>query len=280
MIRILTDSAADFSGAEARRRGVELLPLSIQFSDCTYQQEEDPGFHAFYRLLRSHAQIPSTSQASPEAYVAHFRAAREAGDEIVAITLSSGLSSTHQSGLLARKRCGAEGIFVVDGASAVMGQRILVERALKLRDEGKSGAEIERELISLRDHVRIYGLLETLEYLKKGGRVPPSAALLGSLLNIKPVVIVRGGLVGMAGKARGSQAGIKQMLDLIDAGPGIDSEHPVYFGYTDVDALCLRFRAEAEARYGLPSGPVLPIGGVIGTHVGPGVAAIAYVERH
>lgn len=278
MVRIMTDSAADFSLEEATRLQIELLPLNIQFDDRSYQQELDPGFHEFFELLKTHDKIPSTSQAAPEHYLERFGAARAAGDELVAITLSSGLSSTYASGLLAREMLGCDGIYVVDGQTAVMGQRILVDQALKLRAQGKSGSEIRRELEALRPRVRIYGMLDTLEYLRKGGRIPKSAALLGTLLSVKPVIIVKDGVIGMAGKARGSSAGLKMMFERIDQGPEIDRDYPVYFGYTHTAEYCEKFRAGACAKYALVEPRMVPIGGVVGTHIGPGATAIAYVE--
>ncbi len=279
MVRIVTDTAADYSFHEAKSLGLILTPLSILFEGGAYDQEHDPDFSEFYRRLRSCKQIPSTSQATPQDYIKLFGQAKAAGDEVVAITLSSGLSSTYESGLLARETVGPEGVYVVDSKSAVMGQRLLVDLALRMRDEGKTGREIAEALTSLHDRVRIYGLLDTLENLRKGGRIPPSAALLGTLLNIKPLIIVKDGVIGMAGKARGAAAGLKQMQERMAAGPAIDKRYPVYFGHAQNEAGCAKFRDETMARFGLSDGPMYPIGGVVGTHIGEGAIAIVYVEQ-
>ncbi len=279
MVRIMTDSAADFSEREADQRGLLILPLPITFDNQVYLQERDPGFREFYQMLQQSPTIPSTSQATPQDYMERFVDARDAGDELVAITLSSELSSTYQSGLLAKAELGYDGIHVVDGYTAVMGQRILVDVALEMRDQGKSGAEIVRAVIALRNRVRIYAMLDTLEYLKKGGRIPKGVALIGTLMDVKPLIAVRDGKVQMEGRARGIGNGIKKLFELIDKGPKIDRNYPIFFGFANTSTHCERFREEAQVRYNLGDTPMPPIGGVIGTHVGPGATAIAFVEQ-
>ena len=279
MVHIMTDSAADFSQHEAKGRNLELIPLPITFENRIYLQEHDPGFINFYHLLKEAETIPFTSQASPADYLARFEAALNAGDEVVLITLSSELSSTYQSALTAQAELGCGGIHVVDGYTAVMGQRILVDVALKMRDEGSTGALIAEKLQSLRERVRVYGMVDTLEYLKKGGRISKSVALIGTLMNVKPMIEVRDGKVNVIARALGSGAGIKLFFDLIDQGPKIDRDYPIYFGFANTSHNCERFQAEAQVRYQLGETRALPIGGVVGTHIGPGATAIAYIEE-
>ncbi len=279
MVRIMTDSAADFSLREAEQRGLLILPLPITFENKVYLQERDPGFLEFFQMLQQSPTIPSTSQATPADYMERFVDAKQAGDELVAITLSSELSSTYQSGLLAKAELGYDCIHVVDGRTAVMGQRILVDVALEMRDQGKTGAQIVAALNGLRGRVRIYAMLDTLEYLKKGGRISKSAAMIGTLIDLKPLIVVRDGKVQVADRARGIGGGIKKLFELIDKGPKMDRNYPIYFGFANTPQNCERFREEAQVRYNLGDTPMPPIGGVIGTHIGPGATAIAFVEQ-
>ena len=279
MVRIMTDSAADFSLQEAQLSDVIIAPLPITFENKVYLQERDPGFQEFYRLLQSSANMPFTSQAAPMDYITSFEAARDSGDELVVITLSGELSSTHQTAHNIKSEIGYDGIYVIDGNTAVMGQRILVEEALKLREAGKSGKEIYEAISALRQRVRVYGMIDTLEYLKMGGRIAKSAAFIGTLMHVKPMIEVRDGKVHVTGKARGTNAGIKLFFNMIDQGPQIDRDYPVYFGYANTSNNCHKFRAQAQARYDLGECETFPVGGVIGTHIGPGATAIAFIEK-
>lgn len=275
MIRIITDSAADITVDQARALGVDLVSLNIQFSDRLYRQEEDTDFRNFYRLLESAKELPTTSQPSPEDYAALYRQARDAGDSVVVITLSSRLSGTLQSATLAKDMVEGAEVYLVDSLSAVIGQRLLVEHAVRLRADGLRADEIAQILQGLRGRVVVWAMLDTLTYLAKGGRMPKSMATLGQLLRIKPIIAIRDGVLAMVQKARGYPALLAQMA----GGPDIDRDFPVYFGYTAVEDLCLKCMASARERFHLDRTGLFPVGGLIGSHVGPNCIAVGYIAK-
>ncbi len=279
MIQIITDSAADFTPAEAKEKGIEIIPLKIIFGEQVFYQEQDEGFHQFYSLLASAKQLPSTSQATPHEYEALFEQARDAGGGAVVITLSGKLSGTVQSAHMAKKICGYHNIHIVDSKQAVIGQRLLVEYAVRLREQGKSADDIAAAVEDAAGRVRLWGMVDTLDYLLKGGRLSRGAAMVGSMLNIKPIIEIRDGGLVMADKARGFQGSAQSIFRMMGDVPAVDPAAPVYFGYSHVQDSCLKFRELAMARYHFSDCPIYPVGGIVGTHIGPGAMIIAYLQQ-
>lgn len=277
MIRIVTDSAADITEQEAKEMGINLVSLSISFNGVPYTQTHD-HYDAFYRLLETTADLPTTSQPAPAAYLDIFMDAKENEDEVLVIALSSGLSGTYDSARSAKEMCGYDGIVVVDSRQAIMAQRMLVVYALRLRDEGKSIHEIAGAIEAVRDRVMVYGLVNTLTYLKKGGRIPPLLAAIGSTLKIKPIVVLRDAKLELLSKARGFHNG-KKLLHAEWEKHTPDPAWPVYFGYSRDKASGEQFMRETVEKYGLKDTGLFSIGGVVGTHVGPGCVAIAFVRQ-
>ena len=205
---------------------------------------------------------------------------KEAGDEAVVITLASSLSGTHQSATIAAEDY--ENIYIVDSQTAAMGSGILVELAVKLLDEGKSAKEIAEILEEEKKKIIIVALVDTLEYLKKGGRVSKTVAFAGGLLNIKPVLSVIQGEINMLGKARGSKMGNNLLVEEIGKAGGIDFSKPVLLGYSGIsDALLQKYIEDSrhiwegnldEIRY-------TSVGSVIGTHAGPGAVVVAFFKN-
>ena len=205
MVRILTDSSADFSEELARQLNVEVLPLGVTFEDGTaYRDRVDLQPEEFYEKLAACEKLPKTSQPNLGDVLTAFENARDAGDEMVAIFISSQLSGTYQSACIAAAPF-KESVFVVDSENATIGERILAERAWALRDEGLSAADIAYCLNQEKKDIRLVASLDTLEYLRRGGRISGAAALVGGMLSIKPVVGVVDGDVVVLGKARGSK---------------------------------------------------------------------------
>lgn len=275
MIRIVTDSASDITRAEARAMNVDVVPLRVTFPDLAYDQETDTDYYTFYSLLQTTKKFPVTSQPTPEAFAKVFSKAREDKETVVAVLMSGSLSGTFQSATIARDSVGSDDIYLIDSRTAIMPLRILVEHAVNLRDQGKSAQEIVQSLEALRNRVKVYGMLDTLTYLYKGGRLPRSVAMVGNLLHIKPIVTTRDGLIKLAGQGRGYKA----LQTHVDKGPGIDTSYPVYYGYSVNDANCKKLMENANACYGVSETGMFPIGGVVGAHVGPNGFAISYVEK-
>lgn len=273
MVRILTDTASDITPSEAWERDIQLAELDVRFAEEAYDASADAGFRAFYRRLESGKVFPKTSQPPPEDFESAFEKAREAGDSVVAVLVSSGLSGTYQTAEMVRQAGGYADVHLVDSRTAIMSQRILTEHALRLRDEGLDAASIAEALRTLVPRVQVFGMLDTLTYLYRGGRLSRTASLAGNLLHIRPVITARDGVIAMVGRGRKYQAILKYLDEY-----GYDPSFPVYLGYT-ADAS----RAETLEKLLLEKHPdirhtgIYPIGPVIGAHVGPNGVGIAFV---
>ena len=279
-VRIITDSGIDLPGEVDPR--VTVVPLGITFGTTTYADGVDLTNDRFYELLIESDELPKTSQATPFSYQQIFEDVRAAGDEAVVVTLSSKLSGTYQSAVTAA--ADYPEVRVVDGKNVTIGQSLLVLYALRLLDEGRSAAQIADELTAAADRVCLLALLDTLEYLKRGGRIPKSVGTIGELLSIKPVVGVEDGEVVMLGKARGSKNGRNQLHQQVEK-YGIDFTMPVLLGYTGLSQKLLRKylednRAIWEGKVAEEDLPITSVGATIGTHVGPNAIALAFFRTN
>ena len=236
--RIIVDSTSDLM-PEARAR-VSVVPLTVHFGDVEFIDGVTIDHKTFYEKLVETDVHPTTSQATPAGFMAEYEKAAQAGESAVVITLSSKLSGTYQSAVIAAGDY--ENIYVVDSGNVAIGGGILVELALRLLDQGLEAPEIAAQLEAEKEKVRIVALLDTLEYLKKGGRISKTVAFAGAVLNIKPVVSVTDGEIQMLGKARGSKMGNNLLVQEIEKAGGVDFSKPVLLGYTGLsDALLLKY---------------------------------------
>ncbi len=275
-IRIVTDSASDL--IPPIREDVTVLPMAISFGEQHYLDGVDLTHRQFYELLIEGDTLPVTSQVSPGQFADAFQAAVKAGEEVVAITLSKKLSGTWQSACLAAQDFPGK-VHVVDSGNATIGEMILVERALNLADQGLGAGEIAQTLEKEKKDIRLVALLDTLEYLKRGGRISPTTALVGGLLAVKPVVAVQEGEVVVLGKARGSKNGNSLLIQEIEKTAGVDFSRPYRLGYTGLsDTLLQKYIHDSRGLWEehTPSLPIFSVGGTIGTHVGPGAVAVAF----
>ncbi|MCF2620578.1 DegV family protein [Oscillibacter valericigenes] len=276
--RIIIDSTTDLT-PEVKER-VYTVPLTVHFGQEEYIDGVTIDHKTFYEKLVESDVLPTTSQATPNDFIGEFEKARQAGEAAVVITLASKFSGTYQSAVIAA--ADYENIYVVDGASAAMGTGILVELAFRLLDAGSSAEEIARALEEEKKKIVIVALVDTLEYLKRGGRVSKTAAFAGGVLNIKPVLSVTDGEIHLLGKARGSKMGNNLLIQEIDKAGGIDFSKPVLLGYSGLsDALLLKYIEDSrhiwegnlrEVRY-------TTVGSVIGTHLGPGAVVVAFFKN-
>lgn len=278
-VRIITDSAADFDLAVAKRRRIDVVPMTIQFGAATFITGKTISNDLFYQLLQEGKENPSTSQPTPAAFLRLFEEAKAAGDQAVAILLSGALSGTLQSAMIAKGMCEYDPIYIVDSRSASAGIQILVNYACKLRDSGLPAASIAGEIERQKDKVRIFAVIDTLEYLRRGGRLSGFQAGLGAVTKLKPTIAVRDGAVGIVGKSFGMTAAVKHLLKMLEEHP-IDDDFPSYFLYSDTkaveDLLLPKLREQGRLPQRLH---YCGIGPAIGTHIGPGALGMAYMER-
>lgn len=277
-VRIITDSASDMSPAE--HPALRVLPLSVTFGTDVYMDGVDIDHQRFYEMLVERDELPKTGQVNPYAFSQAIAEAREAGDEAVIITVGAKLSGTNQSAHTALAEAPGGDVFVVDSNNVTLGERVLVEYALRLVDEGRSAAQIAAAVEAVRDRVVVIGLLETLEYLVRGGRLSAAAGAVGTLLNVKPVVAAEDGLIVQLGKARGSKNGRNLLNQKVEKAGGVDFSMPLALGYTGLsDAVLKKYIEDSAALWAGHAENELPIhtiGATIGTHVGPGAVAVAF----
>ena len=275
-VQIIIDSTVDMApGLESR---VRVVPLTIHFGEREYVSGVDIDSQRFYEMLVESDELPTTSQPTPFAFEQVFADAVNAGDTVVCITISAKLSGTFQSASIAAEEFPGK-VFVVDSNTAAIGSGILAQYALELADRGLSAEEIALNLIGKREKVRLLAMVDTLEYLKKGGRVSPTVAFAGGLLNIKPVITVADGEVKMLGKARGSKQGNNLLVQKIQKAGGVDFGKPLLLGYTGLsDALLQKYIQDSAALWegNCDALPATIVGSVVGTHAGPGAVAVAF----
>ena len=280
-VRFIIDSAADIVPAEAEALGLIHLPLKVIFGEEEYSDSVDLTHHEFYEKLIENDEIPTTSQINPGVFMSAYQKVVDEGDTAVVITLSGKLSGTYQSAMIALDGF-EDKIFVVDSESVCVGERILIQLGLKLRDQGLSAAEIAAELDLQKKHVRVLALLDTLEYLKKGGRISAAVAFAGNLLSIKPVIAIENGEVSLVGKARGSKKGNNLLRELITNCGGINFDKPFALAYSGLSDRLLQKYIEDSSEIWSSHTETLPIstvGCTIGTHAGPGAVAVAFFEN-
>ena len=277
--RIITDSSADLTAQEAEALHVHIVSMSIQFGDRSYLDGVDLSKPEFYQLLAAGKDSPPTAPPPPPQLRTPQEAAQEPGDQAGVIPLSSQLSGTYQSAVIAKDMCEYSPIQVVDSRSASAGIHLLVEEACRLRDSGASAQEIAQALEALKGRVRIFALIDTLEYLRRGGRLSNLQASLGTVTKLKPVISVREGAVMVVGKAFGVSAAMKQLLRFLAEHP-VDNSFPAYALYSDDESRVDDFIPRLRELDLLPKElRRCSIGPTIGTHICPGAVGMAYIEK-
>ena len=273
-VQIIVDSTVDM--AEHSRSACRVVPLTVHFGEESFIDGVTLNKQDFYRRLAEGGALPTTSQATPAAFQSVFDEVTRAGDSAVVITLASQFSGTYQSACIAAEDY--ENIYVVDSRTAAIGSGILAEYALRCAEQGMEAGALAALLEKKREDVRLFALLDTLEYLKRGGRISKTVAFAGGLLNIKPLITVEDGEVLVVGKARGAKQGMALLTEKLLSDGGINFDLPILLGYSGTDASNLeKYRADSREIW-QGCGDTLPstlLCSVIGTHTGPGVVAAA-----
>lgn len=279
-VKFIIDSASDLLPSECKKLGVTHVPLTVRFGDKEFADAVDLSHKKFYKMLTSgKEEHPTTSQVTPAAWASAMEEVVENGDTAVVITLSSKLSGTYQSACIAAEDFEGK-VFVVDSMTATIGERLLLQYGLELVNEGLDAATVAAKLDAVKDRVCIYARLDTLEYLRKGGRISSATAVVGSMLNIKPLIGVQDGVVANVGKARGPKAADKQLRELIAKSGGIDFSKPMCAAYSGLEDDNLQnFLTESTELLCGSEAPIATVGCVIGAHVGPGAVAMAYFKN-
>ena len=278
MIRIITDSAADFEPHEYARMQVQCIPLTVLFGETAFQETVDLTKEQFYARLEQDRQFPKTSQPSPLILEQMLTGAKNAGDDAIYICLSSALSGTYQTACMTCEDVGHG--YVLDSRNATGGQRILVEEAVRLRDQGCTAREIIDAVEALRERIVLYACMDTLEYLYHGGRISHTVYKLGSMAQIKPIIRISPmGTVEVPAKAMGMRKGVEYMCRQIQAAVP-DPAYPCYAMYTadrsKGEAMAAKIR---ELGISVPEEKIINVGAGIGSHIGPNACGVVYVAK-
>ncbi len=276
-IRLMIDSGCDMAPEIANEKNVRVLPLKVSFGDDEYLDQVTLKHREFYEKLIETDVFPKTAQIPPFEYDEAFHEAVEAGDTVVCLTISQKLSGCYQSACIAAADYPGN-VYVVDTMSVAVGEQILMDYAVRLRDEGADAVTIVKELEEKRDKVVILALLDTLEYLKRGGRISAAVAFAGNLLSVKPVVQAVDGECVLVGKARGSRAANNLLKEIMKKAGGIDFSMPFGVAFSGLDrSLLTKYIEDNRDLWGdhVDSIPTCSIGSAIGSHIGPGAIAVA-----
>jgi len=274
VVRIVTDSTADLTQEQQQAAGIAVVPLNVHFGDQVFRDHVDLTTDEFFRRLKASAQLPRTSQPAVGVFEEAYRALRQNGDEIVSVHLSSKVSGTYNSALMAAKGVDEHAIEVVDSLSTSMALGFMALEGAKLARAGRDRASITERLRALVPKARVICVVDTLTYLERGGRIGKARALLGSLLNVKPILQLKDGEVVPLGRARGRPQALGKLVELLER-DGHVSQLAIMHGAAPADAEQLREQVAAS----YPGLDILltEIGAVLGTHTGPGVIGFTYL---
>lgn len=278
MIRILIDSASDYPLEEAKKKNMELVSIQITVGEKNYRDGIDLDRNDFYSILEESGAFPKTSQPSPQEFLDIFRDVKEKGDEIICILLSSSLSGTYQSAFLAKNMADYDKIYLVDSLSATYCIKVMADYACRLRDEGTDAAQIAKKVEALKPRVKVLAALDTLEYLSRGGRLSKTAATIGDMANIKPIItLTREGNVGVLGKCLGKNKAIYSLKKHLQE-MQVDESFPLYpiYSYGAENCTLMEEKLIQEGYHPMPH---LQIGPTIGSHIGPEAFGIIFVSK-
>ena len=275
---LITDSGCDLDTAQAQELKITLVPMTVRFGNTEYLSGVNLSKEEFYNKLTESKELPTTSQPTPYDFEKAFQNVKNAGNEAVVLCVSSVLSGTYQSACIAADSY-EDCIHVVDTKAVSIAQKILLDYAVLLREQGLSATEIASALEEKKNAVCAFGAVDTLEYLIKGGRLSKAAGAVGSMLGIRPVLTLSDGALVVAGKARGPKAAISMTNKLVEE-TGIDFSMPFGMGYTGNDAAVTdAYLNNEDSVWSNHTVPVYHVGSTVGTHAGPGLCIAAFFKK-
>ncbi len=278
MVKILTDSSCDISPKRCQELGVEMLPITVNFGEESYRANLDISNEEFYEKLAAAQELPKTAQITPASFEKIFKPYQESGDDVVCLFISSKMSGTLQSARVAKNILGAENILLPDTQNVTFALGLLVEEAVKMRDAGLSGQEIVDKIQEIMPRIRLFAMIDDLKYLKMGGRLSATSALVASILGICPIITLKDGLVEVVGKARGKKAAFGAIRKLVEKEP-ISGDYCVTVGNANVPETCEAFQDFLGDLLKKREVHVFSIGSIVGTHTGPGAVGLAYIKK-
>ena len=277
-VRFIADSSCDIDLEFAAENNIVVLPMKIYFGGEEFIENVTLSNEEFYARLESGKELPKTSLVNQYAWEEAFKAARVAGEQVVAVTLSEKLSGTHNAANMAKEALNDPNIFLVDSTQVSFSISALVLEGVKMAKEGKDAKAIYDRLDALRHKVRIFASINSLRYLKEGGRLSAVAALVGGLVNLKPIVTMKNGVVANTSKVIGiKKAHIAVMEKLREE--DYDENMPVYFGHGSAREALTEFIEMVKKNFKVLGGRIFKVGSTVGTYAGPGSVAIAFFKK-
>lgn len=277
-IKIITDSTADIPKNLAEELNITVVPLTVHFGEESYKDWYDLTSTEFFEKLKNSDVMPTTSQITPAAFEEVFRKELQENDSIICVTLSSKASGTYQSAVIAKNSIEDADIEVIDSMLLSYGYGMVVVEAAKMAKEGKSKQEIIGRVNYLLERIDTYFIVDTLEYLKKGGRINLAAAVIGNILNIKPVLGIKDGLVVPVDKIRGSKNIIPKMIELIKSKGYNMSNQVVGLAHGAIPDRLEELKEAIENEFHPKGFVISEVGSVIGAHSGPGVIGAFFIR--
>lgn len=278
-IKIYTDSACDLDLDYLEELGVSMIPMGVYFDTEEYKDRVTLTTKEFYEKIKSFKGQPKTSQVNPAQFVEVFQKGLDEGYHIICLCFSSKLSGTYQSAVIARETIGSEFIDTIDTRAASVGLGLIVREAALMAKSGKSRDEIIERVEFLRSKMEHIFAVGSLEMLKRGGRISTAQAMIGGILNVKPILQFQDGAIVPYDKVRGEKAIIKKMIDTMkERGSNIE-EQVIGLNYSGTDSLCLELRKEIEEAFGVKEFVISEIGAAIGSHVGSGTVAVFFLRK-
>lgn len=278
-IKLITDSTCDIAPHILESRGIQFVPLKVLFKEKEYVDKIDLTNPEFYEMMRNAKELPTTSQVNPGEFHDVFESAIAEGAEVVGIFLSSELSGTFNSAVVAKEMLGSDKIHLIDSRSVSFALGLMVLRLQQKIDEGASVSEVMDFAASMRDQSQLYGMLDTLDNLKKGGRLSSGTAMIGKMLNLKPIIEVKDGLVNVAEKARGSRKGLAWMIDQLAVSYPDGQIDELAIAHANNLENLADIKALLLEKFNIGTIHELEIGSVVGTHTGQGAVGVTYFKK-
>lgn len=277
-IAVVTDSTCDLSFEFMKENNIKFLPLAVDMGDKTYKDKIEISNAEFYERIKDKTVTPKTAQVTPFAFEEVFKAELEKGNEVICITLSSILSGTNSSANIAKEGIGSDKIHVIDSKSVSLGEGYLVYTAAKMAEEGKSIGEIVEYIETLIKKLDTIIAFDTMEMLKRGGRISPAKAAIGGILGIKPMLTITEGTLEPVGKAKGKKAAYKEMIQYLKD-KDIDLTKPVMVVHSNDVEACDNMIEILRNEFSVSDIMSSEIGPVVGTHAGPGALGIFFIRK-
>lgn len=278
-IRIVVDSTSDLTDEIIEKYNIKMVPLSVNFEDESFLDKVELSTSDFFKKLAASKKLPTTTLVSPGAFVEAFSEILLEGDQVLGLFIASELSGTYDSARMAKNMIGSDNIYIVDTKSACLGSFALILEAIKLVEQNKTIEEVVEELEKVKGNIVVVAALDTLKYLEKGGRLSKGQAVVGTFLNIKPIIAVKDGKIEVIEKIRGKNKTIKWFDEWIEKNNFDLSDKTVLLFHGDALEQLKVLRETIEKKYNIKNIIEQEIGAVIGTHAGPGVLGIGFLNK-